>query len=238
MRPTRSSRPGAPLTRAHGRPLRWADHPGRAEWPARLPAAALAARRFTTVVVDPDFPRLLHPHCSHRTTGLRAGGRPVSSADEFLAWRSGRTPRADLYRPAAELKRAARRHSLASRAAARGLSSRGDGRLNRQNVLAERRRSARVTAAVVGGGVGVSESGIGGVRCDCGRSVAKGAPRSGPGVPRSQPASSQVSHVLGLPSAYPRPHGLAPSGEPACRRASHPPAGSRIDSASMDFASR
>jgi hypothetical protein len=60
--------------------------------------AALAARRFARVVVDPDFPAFFLRDVPLDNAYVAAGPLPPAG-DEYWRLRSARIPRADLYAP-------------------------------------------------------------------------------------------------------------------------------------------
>ncbi|MBV9543904.1 MAG: glycosyltransferase family 39 protein [Chloroflexi bacterium] len=60
--------------------------------------AALAARQYARVVVDPDWPAFFIPDVA-RDQHYTLVGPLFPSGDEFWSWRGSRTPRADVYAP-------------------------------------------------------------------------------------------------------------------------------------------
>jgi hypothetical protein len=67
------------------------------QWLAEY-AAALRSRRFAYVIVDPDYPAFYLSSVA-TDNGYVSAGPLFKANDEFWAWRSGRTPRADVYIP-------------------------------------------------------------------------------------------------------------------------------------------
>jgi hypothetical protein len=60
--------------------------------------AALAARQYARVVVDPDWPAFFIPDVA-RDQHYTLVGPLFPPGDEFWSWRGSRTPRADVYAP-------------------------------------------------------------------------------------------------------------------------------------------